>query len=582
MNRHIKTSGIKEGQRRLNGPQTTGRDYHNLSEARFAMKQSRNIKIPMRDGTILLVDIWRPKARGAFPALLAASPYPRQLQDLGVPAGFIEAGATDFWVPRGYVHVILNLRGAVGSGGEFGLFDAQERRDLYDTIEWIAAQSWCDGNVGMLGISYFAMTQMEAATQKPPHLKALFPFDLTADLWDAAQHNGLYSSTFITPWLSMLGIFSAHTDRLYRSPLVKLMRRILRLPRIYRQFATSNGEGVTNIVQLISRAHHADHPWNDLWLAAAVEHPVRDEWWEERNLLPLLAGVDIPIYLGSEWPNVPLHLPSTFTAWDALAGNPNRRMSILGEHGLTWPWESMHIEALAWFDHWLKGRDTGILDGPVIRYWLPGAEEWRTSDAWPPEADYRELMLNADGNLDSTERNGTRQYVCVAPGMQRSPGDGPLALPDRPTWTTAPLDVPLDVVGHIELRLIATATAIDTAWIVLLEDVAPDGTTTDVTQGWLRASLRDVNEAASTPGRPVLDARTSQAVPVEQPVTYRIPLVATARRFNAGHCIRLTLTSDDTSKSFHTMNGFKHTPIGTSTVNTVHSTSHLLLPILKV
>ncbi len=101
------------------------------------------------------------------------------------PAGFIEAGATDFWVPRGYTHVIANLRGTGGSGGTFGFFDGQERRDLYDLVEWVAAQPWCDGNVGMIGISYFAMTQLEAAVERPPHLKAIFPVAVTADLYEA-------------------------------------------------------------------------------------------------------------------------------------------------------------------------------------------------------------------------------------------------------------------------------------------------------------------------------------------------------------------------------------------------------------
>ena len=109
----------------------------------------------------------RPDADGRFPALISASPYPRQIQDLGAPMGFIEAGATDFWVPRGYVHVIANLRGTGGSGGTFGFFDEQERHDVHDLVEWAAAQPWCDGNVGMLGISYFAMTQLEAAVEQP-------------------------------------------------------------------------------------------------------------------------------------------------------------------------------------------------------------------------------------------------------------------------------------------------------------------------------------------------------------------------------------------------------------------------------
>src|SRR3954470_9862908 len=149
--------------RHLNGPQTTGRTFRNLSEPQYRIQHDNNQHATMRDGARLLSDVHRPDADGRFPALIAASPYPRQIQDLGAPAGFIEAGATDFWVPRGYAHVIANLRGTGGSGGTFGFFDAQERRDMYDLVEWAAAQPWCDGNVGMIGISYFAMTQLEAA-----------------------------------------------------------------------------------------------------------------------------------------------------------------------------------------------------------------------------------------------------------------------------------------------------------------------------------------------------------------------------------------------------------------------------------
>jgi putative CocE/NonD family hydrolase len=168
-------SGTDPGQRQLNGPQTSGREYRNLSTPLHERTRDDDVAVPMRDGINLLADIHRPATPGKYPVLIAASPYPRQIQDLGAPAGFIEAGASDYFVPRGYVHVIANLRGTGGSGGTFGFFDAQERRDMYDLVEWAAAQPWSDGNVGMIGISYFAMTQMEAAVERPPHLKAIMP-----------------------------------------------------------------------------------------------------------------------------------------------------------------------------------------------------------------------------------------------------------------------------------------------------------------------------------------------------------------------------------------------------------------------
>jgi uncharacterized protein len=567
--------------RQLNGPQTTGRDYRQLSEPEFDMRHDNNVAITMRDGTALMADVHRPDADGRFPALIAASPYPRQIQDLGAPMGFIEAGATDFWVPRGYVHVIANLRGTGDSEGEYGFFDAQERLDMYDLVEWAAAQPWCDGNVGMIGISYFAMTQLEAAVERPPHLKAIFPLAVTADLYEGAVHHGLLSSGFVTPFLSMIGLTSDRSDEFWRSLPVQLARKVLHAPPLHRKFATMNGEASLVVMRQLLKLPHDPHPWDQLWLNAAVKHPLRDEWWDERDLTPLLDRIDIPVYLGCDWENVPLHLPSTFLAWKALADNPNVRMGMLDRYGLTWPWESLHTEALAWFDHWLKGRDTGIVDGDPVRYALPGSDEWHSAESWPPRGTHRELALRADGTLaDDEGEPGAREYMVLGAGLNRA-NPSPIDPPSTLMWTSDPLEEALDMVGDIELRLVAAATASDTAWIAMLQDVSPDETVTDITAGWLRASLREVDEAASLPGGPVLPCRRAQAVPIGEDVEYRIPLVPNARRFKTGHRIRLILASDDQDPSAPVIMNFRHASVGTSSLNTVRSSSRLLLPVVS-
>jgi uncharacterized protein len=567
--------------RQLNGPQTTGRDYRQLSEPEFDMRHDNNVAITMRDGTALMADVHRPDAGGRFPALIAASPYPRQIQDLGAPMGFIEAGATDFWVPRGYVHVIANLRGTGDSEGEYGFFDAQERLDMYDLVEWAAAQPWCDGNVGMIGISYFAMTQLEAAVERPPHLKAIFPLAVTADLYEGAVHHGLLSSGFVTPFLSMIGLTSDRSDEFWRSLPVQLARKVLHAPPLHRKFATMNGEASLVVMRQLLKLPHDPHPWDQLWLNAAVKHPLRDEWWDERDLSPLLDRIDIPVYLGCDWENVPLHLPSTFLAWKALADNPNVRMGMLDRYGLTWPWESLHTEALAWFDHWLKGRDTGIVDGDPVRYALPGSDEWHSAESWPPRGTHRELALRADGTLaDDEGEPGAREYMVLGAGLNRA-NPSPIDPPSTLMWTSDPLEEALDMVGDIELRLVAAATASDTAWIAMLQDVSPDETVTDITAGWLRASLREVDEAASLPGGPVLPCRRAQAVPIGEDVEYRIPLVPNARRFKTGHRIRLILASDDQDPSAPVIMNFRHASVGTSSLNTVRSSSRLLLPVVS-
>jgi uncharacterized protein len=525
----------------------------------------------------------RPDAPGRFPVLVAASPYPRQIQNLGAPFGFIEAGASDFFVPRGYVHVIANLRGTSGSEGTFGFMDSQERRDLYDLIEWAGTQPWSDGNVGMLGISYFAVTQLEAAAERPPHLKAIFALEATVDLYQSAFHNGLMSSSFVTTFLAMIGMTSGHTNKLWRNRLVDGIGEVLRTPHIHAKFATSNGDAAMAGLRTLLKLHHDPHPWDDLWRDIAVEHPVRDEWWNDRTVVPLLDQIEIPAYLGCDWENVPLHLPGTLTTIDGLFDrNPDLRVAMLGDLGISWPWETMHVEALAWFDHWLKHRDTGVLDGPRIRYQLRKGETdgWHSTDTWPLTRNtHHELALRTDGSLNVDEgQPGQRTYMTLGAGLNRakpSDADPPSSL----SWQTEPLTHNLDVVGSIELRLDATASASDTAWITTLQDIAPDDSATEVTAGYLRASLRAVDEDTSQPGAPTLPCTSPTAVPINEQVRYRIPIVATGYRFAAGHRLRLTLTGDDQDPDFPAVMSFRHASVGTSSLNRIASSSRLRLPV---
>jgi predicted acyl esterase len=579
---NVPSSGIEPGQRRLNGPQTTGREYHNLSQPIHAMAHDDDVAVPMRDGVTLLADVHRPVEPGRYPVLVAASPYPRQIQNLGAPAGFIEAGASDFFVPRGYVHVIANCRGTSGSGGTFGFFDGQERRDMHDLVEWAAQQPWSNGNVGMIGISYFAGTQMEAAVERPPHLKAIMPIAGTFDLYESGTHHGLMSSGFITPFLFMIGMTSGHTNKLWRSTLLDAMRALLLTPGIHKKFEMANGEAAIAGLKVLLKLHHDPHPWDDLWRAIAADHPFRDAWWEDRNLLPLLDRVEVPVYFGCDWQNVPLHLPHTFTAYERLANSKHLQVAMMGPHGLAWPWESLHIEALAWFDHWLKGQDTGILDGPHFRYILPESEGWRTIDTWPiREAVHQAYALRADGGLSEDEGEpGSRTYMNLGGGLNR-PRASETDPPPFLHWTTQTLSHDLDVIGPIELQLDATCTAPDTAFIAVLQDLDEHENAANVTAGYLRASLRGVDEAVSKPGAPFLPCRTFEAVPIGEKVSYRIPLVPNARRFRAGHKFRLYLTTDDQNADRPALLGFRHASVGTSSFNSAFSSSRLLLPILR-
>ena len=147
-------------------------------------------------------------------------------------------------------------------------------------------------------------------------------------------------------------------------------------------------------------------------------------------------------------------------------------------------------------------------------------------------------------------------------------------------WTTAPLTRDLDLIGPIELQLDAACTAPDTAFIAVLQDVGEKENATNITAGYLRAGLRKVDEGASKNGAPVLPCRTFEPVPIGEKVSYRIPLVPNARRFRAGHKLRLYLTTDDQNTDKPALLGFRHASVGTSSFNTVFPSSRLLLPVL--
>ena len=570
-----KSAGTGEFERTLNGPQTTDRVYSNLSAPDFRIDDSRmNVRIAVRDGTELLADIFLPAggsgdAAGKFPALLAASPYPRQIQNSGAPMGFVEAGATDFFVPRGYAHVILNSRGTNGSGGSYDVMGPQERRDLHDVIEWIAAQPWCDGNVGMVGISAFAMTQVAAAVEQPPHLRAIFPVALSADTYEAFWHGGLLSATFALNWMRAVAVFAGLEDKFLRGKLTEIGAQILRSPRIHGIFAHHNGESALALFGLLTRKDPSG-PWAELVEATTILNPVKTAFWQARDNLALMSRIQVPVYLGCDWENVPMHLPSTFASWRALSSRVPVRMAMLGRFGLTWPWESLHVEALAWYDHWLKGRDTGIMAGPPVRYVIPGEIDgaqgavWHEAEAWPPpEARPVEFALCADGTLAREEgRPGTRAYTYAAPPFAAMFGRHDALL----EWTTAPLAADLVLAGAVEVTLDAASSAGDTAFILALQDVAGDGTATDITAGWRRAAITD-------------DLTALRDVPAGVACRYSIGLVDNARRFARGHRIRLVLRSDD-STGPEPMMGFRHQPVGMSTRVTVASSSRLTLSAL--
>ena len=430
----VTASGIEPGQRRLNNIQTTGRKYRNVTEPSYEIDRTNDVGIETRDGTTLLADVYRPMADAKFPALVSFSCYPRQIQDLGAPVGFIEAGATDFFVPRGYAQVIANARGTGGSEGTWSMFDKQEWQDIADVIEWAAAQPWCDGTVGMLGISYFACAQLAAAVEHPEHLKAIFAPVVTENLYDIVWHHGVQSSSFLSAWMSAVGVMASKTDKLWDSRKLDLARHVLNTPAIHKKMANFNGEAIVAVLKNVIRTPAAQEPFGRLWQEACVEHPTYDEFWAERDTTAGLAGVDIPVYLGCDWDNVPMHLPATFTTWRALHTQPQcpdghgRRRRVLlavGGHalrgvGLVRPPPQGH-----------RHRHHGRRSDPLLPARAPMSGGPRTVGR-RPTVRWSEFALRADGSLSRDEgETGSRSYLYL-PADSGQPAH--MNAPDPPRY----------------------------------------------------------------------------------------------------------------------------------------------------
>jgi len=178
------------------------------SDRKYGVVVERDVSIPMSDGIRIDCDVFRPTPEGKYPAILGVHSYDKSWQSassmpraMDAMNAMVESGDSNFYVRRGYAHVIANVRGTGKSEGEFLNYGPREVEDTCEIIEWLASQPWCDGNVGMFGASYFAIAQKLVAARNPPHLKAIFaPFGYTDFYRDKFYHGGILCYDFLAKW----------------------------------------------------------------------------------------------------------------------------------------------------------------------------------------------------------------------------------------------------------------------------------------------------------------------------------------------------------------------------------------------
>ena len=466
--------------------------------------------VSMRDGTKLSTTVHKSPLGGPFPAILIRTPYGKDDERLQM---------LQLILLKGYALVIQDVRGRYGSEGDDMVFVNDgwgDNQDGYDTVEWIAAQSWCNGKVGTWGPSAMGITQNLMAPTRPPHLVCqVIAYAASTMYGQASYQSGVFRKSLVEGWLSGTGLIK-------HLPIFK-------------------------------------------------EHPVYDDFWAQMDSESKHAEVNVPaLFVGGWYDCFQEGTLSDFIGRQTLGdeGARNNQKLVMGpwthvneleqqQGQLTYPINSMLEEeidmSIDWFDYWMQGIDSGIMNEPVVMYYVMGdvdsadatGNEWRTSDVWPIDAQQVPFYLHQDGalsiNVPDTAQTSQLQMNPTAPVSTK--GGANLEIPEGPydqatlesrddvlVFSTAVLDKPLEITGRIKAILYAATNLSDNDLTVRVTDVYPDGRSMLVCDGIVRASFRESlsDPTAITPG---------------EIYQYEVDCWSTSIIFNTGHRMRIIVAN---------------------------------------
>jgi uncharacterized protein len=507
----------------------------------------KNVYVVMRDGVKLACDIYRPDSDGKFPALLAMSPYGKEGQVQKIPPrpfnpeyAHLEAGNTEFLVSRGYVHVIADVRGSGHSQGHYDVCSRKEQEDGYDLVEWIAEQPWCSGNVGMIGISYFAVIQYLVAAQQPPHLKAIFPHDGWGDMYrDVSHHGGMLMHGWLRTWAEGGNILAWNalpaSEKMYtEKELNQLIEKWKNNPIIAKS---------PTLYNTLEFPH--SRPTIFDWLINEFD----GEYYWERSAYTKYDKIKIPVFLGSEVHHYPviMHLPGAFSGFEGIDAP---KKLVIRPSVPERPFHQFHDEIVAWYDYWLKGIDTGIMNEPPIKIWVRGAEDWRYGHEWPlSETKWTEFYLSSGSKLLKEKKPTTEEM----PDNFNHKPVLPLTLsrlfidpiPEYVLYASDAFEEDTEIVGPMAIYLYAAIATDDADFIVKVKDVSPDGSEFVLSRGWLKASHRVLDSEKSKPWQPYHPHRRPTPVVPGEINEYAIEIRPIANLFKKGHRIKIEVWSCD-------------------------------------
>lgn len=523
-----------------------------LSQPEYQVIRDHDVTIPMRDGAALVADVFRPDGAGRFPVIMSLGAYQKDLEAT-LPYGkppftHRETPEPEWWTARGYVVIRVDSRGTGKSPGKTDIWSAQEARDYYDAIEWAAGRAWSNGKIGLAGVSYYSIVQWNVASLRPPSLTTILVWEGWSDTYrDAVFQGGVFNLSFLTRWWT-------HVQA----------RQLLERTRV------DNPAALEEHLMWNYMVHNLDGPW-----------------WDEVKARAQFDRIEVPLYSSGNWGGWNHHMRGNVEGFLRSASEHKKLQMHIGGHTDAFFSDEGKIEMLRWFDYWLKGIDTGIMDEPPISLCIRtsvSACDWRFENEWPlARTQFTKYYLSpaAAGAVADAVADGTLAGAAPAKAGAITYWAGPdaylRARAGKPTATfvTPPLDEDVEITGPINLVMWVSSETEDMDIFAYLRNMAPDGTTETLTRGILKVSHRKLDEALSTPYRPYHTHDGEEKLEAGEVVRIEVEILPTSMIFKKGHRIRLDIAPHDAQ---HYDGAYK---IANNTIYTGGDrASYVLLPIV--
>ena len=515
-------------------------------ETRDGMRIHWDAPIVMDDGLTLRADIYLPLQEGQYPVILTYGPYGKGLafQESNTVAWehlvkhnpeVLEGSSNLYqawelvdpekWVPEGYALVRVDSRGTGRSPGFVDPWSPRETQDLYACIEWSGTQPWCNGKVGLNGISYYAMNAWQVATLSPPHLSAICAWEGSSDYYREATYHGGIMSGFLTNWFPR-AVHRSQYGCGERGSRSKVTGELVCGPEIL-----SEDELQKNRIDY------------EAWILA---HPLVDD--EHRSRTPDLSLIKVPVLSAANWGGQGLHTRGNFEGFMGAASKDKWLEAHGGAH-----WESFYTDygiklQKKFFGHFLKGEQTGWSEQPRVLLQVRHVDHFaeRHEAEWPlARTQWTRFYLHPESG----------QMSKMVPQLEGAKTLSYEAQGDGVMFLTPPLKGPMEITGPSALKLKFSSTTSDADVFAVLRVFTPDGREitfqgsndprTPIGLGWLRASHRKLDPQKSLPYRPLHTHDEVQPLTPGVPVDLDVEIWPTSIVVPAGYRVGLSLRGCD-------------------------------------